>query len=82
MTEPEVPFDEKLASPEGIERTPRTSTSFLSASEVCDFTLGAAINMRTTIAAINRVKSLITIGPFRVGAFQPATDFIGPELLW
>lgn len=50
MTEPEAPFAEKLASPEGIERTPRTSISFLGESEVCDFANAAAMNKRTTVA--------------------------------
>jgi hypothetical protein len=49
MTEPEVPFEEKLASPEGTERTPRTSTSFCDPSGTCELAIDA--KKRTTIVA-------------------------------
>ena len=58
MTEPEAPFEEKLASPEGIERTPRTSTSFLGRS-VCGLTVVAA-NKRATTGISNLVNACIS----------------------
>ena len=59
MTEPEAPFEEKLASPEGTERTPRTSTSFLGRS-VCGLTVVAA-NKRATTGISNLVDACITL---------------------
>ena len=70
ISEPAVPLEEKLASPDGIETTPRTSTSFLGRSEACDFIVGTAINMRTTVVAADKIRNLITIGPFRAGSFN------------
>jgi len=51
MTEPEAPVAEKLASPEGIERTPRTSISFFIESEVCDLADAAAMNKTAAVTA-------------------------------
>ena len=79
ITEPTAPFDEKLASPEGTERTPRTSTSFGGRFVVCVLTI-AAVSKRTTVATGKRFKSRMEISPFPAATFRSVTLY-GPIAL-